>query len=94
MPLKTHPEKKSPVTNDSTDTGYESLGLEESDLNELQGDDDNDEEETDEWLQNIGIEQTEIKKFNNSQVGYSVRVSLKLVSFFSVQCTSVLCRLM
>ncbi len=64
MPLKVR-ENKSPVTNDTTDTGYESNDVNGDEWKNL---DDNDEEEPDVWLQSMGMQEDAIKKFNSSQV--------------------------
>lgn len=70
MPLKVK-ENKSPVTNDSTDTGYESIDVNE-DFDDLKdnicdNDDDDDDDETDQWLENMGMGD-DIKKLNSSEV--------------------------
>lgn len=68
MPLKRNEKTKSPVTNDSQDTGYASLDLGE-DSNE-KNPNVNDDDDTDEWLQTIGIEEDQIKKLNSNQVRF------------------------
>lgn len=72
MPLKSGERtSKSPVTSDSTDTGYESVDINEEESNETEVVD-NDDEETDVWLQNMGIDENDIKQLNASQVYFDV----------------------
>lgn len=72
MPLKSGERtSKSPVTSDNTDTGYESVDVNEDELNEVEVPD-NDDEETDVWLQNMGIDENDIKQLNASQVYFDV----------------------
>ena len=71
MPLKTSStQNKSPVTNDNSDTGYESIDAQDCDDLEENERDDEDEEEGD-WLQSMGLEVDDIKKLSSSQVNLS-----------------------
>lgn len=73
MPLKSGERtSKSPVTSDNTDTGYESVDVNEDELNEVEVPD-NDDEETDVWLQNMGIDENDIKQLNASQADLNIR---------------------
>lgn len=62
MPLKNR-ESKSPVTNDTSDTGYNSLDVDEDQFGSDQHD-----EEPDEWLHSMGVGEGIIRKINTSQV--------------------------
>ncbi|XP_065208725.1 protein downstream neighbor of son homolog [Planococcus citri] len=63
MPLKSSEKTKSPLNGDSQDTGYESLDMAEEAYDKNTNDDD----DTDEWLQTMGIEESQIKKMNDKQ---------------------------
>lgn len=68
MPLK-NGDHKSPVTNDCSDTGYESVDTKEgNDEDEEEGNLIDDDEETDVWLQSMGMAEDDIKKLNATQV--------------------------
>lgn len=70
MPLRKDSKRKSDVT----DSGCETLDSTVSDTatlpnqKENQGLDDDDDETQDEWLQSLGVENSEIRKINSSQV--------------------------
>lgn len=70
MPLK-NGDHKSPVTNDCSDTGYESVDTKEENDDDEEESNPIDDEETDSWLQSMGMAEDDIKKLNAVQVRMS-----------------------
>lgn len=79
MPLKSNEKTKSPLGTDSHDTGYDSLDMTEESCEKNTYEDD----DTDEWLQTMGIEEAQIKKINAKQVINSIIVTRLSISYLS-----------
>lgn len=85
MPLKKDFKRRSDVT----DSGCDSLDVPvsnnttQSNHSEDQSHDDEDETQ-DEWLQSLGVENSEIRKIHSSQVSYIITLLLFLIKIFNI----------
>ena len=68
MPLRKDSKRRSDVTDSGCDTIDSVASNTTFSYTENQNLDDEDDETQDEWLQSLGVENSEIRKINNSQV--------------------------